>query len=105
MRDGDASVLGRGEARARWLGFRLGVWLIRGAWRTLLARAGQGRSFLWGAMVAWVGGVWVAGASRLVGVTGCRARGEAGGVVRDDDDPDLGRGEARASLGGFRLVV
>ena len=44
-------------------------------------------------------------ASRLVGVTGCRARGEAGGVVRDDDDPDLGRGEARASLGGFRLVV
>ena len=55
--------------------------------------------------MAWVGGVWVAGASRLVGVTGCRARGEAGGVVRDDDDPDLGRGEARASSGGFRLVV
>ena len=55
--------------------------------------------------MAWVGGVWVAGASRLVGVTGCRARGEAGGVVRDDDDPDLGHGEARAISGGFRLVV
>ena len=54
---------------------------------------------------AWVGGAWVAGASQFVGVTGCRARGEAGGVVRDDDFPVLGRGEARASWRGFRLVV
>ena len=45
MRDGDAPILGWGEARARWLGFRLVVWLIRGAWWTLHARAGQGRSF------------------------------------------------------------
>ena len=61
MCDVDAPILGRGEARARWLGFRPVVWLIRGAWWTLHARAGQGRSFLWGAMVAWVGGVWMAG--------------------------------------------
>ena len=29
MRDGDAQILGRGEAGVRWLGFWLVVWLIR----------------------------------------------------------------------------
>ena len=56
MRDDDAPVLGRGEARARWRGFRLVVWLVRRAWWgwTLHGRAGQGRCFLEGAMVAGV---------------------------------------------------
>ena len=42
MRDGDAQILGRGEAGVRWLGFWLVVWLIREAWWALHAWAGWG---------------------------------------------------------------
>ena len=62
MRDGDASVVGWGESMARWLGFWLGAWLIRGAWWTLHSRAGPGVVPREGAIVSCVGGVGVGGA-------------------------------------------
>ena len=61
VREGDASVVGWGESMSRWIGFRLGAMLIRGAWRTLHFRRGWAW-FLVRAIVSCVGGVGVGGA-------------------------------------------
>ena len=66
VHEGDASVLGWGESMSRWIGFRLGAMLIRGAWRTMHFRRG------W----AWF-------------LVSCGARGR-GGVVPGEDAPVLG---------------
>ena len=69
VHEGDASVLGWGESMSRWIGFRLGAMLSRGAWRTM-GLGGAGRGWAWF-------------------LVSCGARGR-GGVVSGEDAPVLG---------------